>query len=212
VLSESEQQGERIAATFWRGRVLRGTQASRSALRQYLPGTSVLHLGCPAWFDAGQPLSVRIDLPSGETWPATEWRDEPLDGLPLVTLSACRSTEPAALAGQEALAPVAGLLGSGVRSVLTGLWPVADREALPLTERFYRERMTADPCTALARAQREALRQDDNSLLFWASFALFGDPDALPGPPRWLGWLARRRQARHARRYPAANPSSVKGA
>jgi hypothetical protein len=95
---------------------------------------------------------------------------------------------------------------------LTNLWPVADREALPLMERFYRERMTADPCTALARAQREALRQEGSSPLFWSAPALFGDPAALPAPPRGLGWLARWRQARHDRRYPTANPSSVKGA
>jgi hypothetical protein len=97
---------------------------------------------------------------------------------------------------------VTGLLAAGVRSVVTGLWPIPDHEALTFLWRFYHERMAADVPAALARAQREAIRQGDSSPLYWGAFALFGDPDALPGPGRWLRWLARWRQARHARRYP----------
>jgi hypothetical protein len=202
VLPSAQQEGEGVAATFWRSRVLRGAEANRAALRQYLPEASVVHLACRAWYDVGEPSSPSIRLPSSETWSARDWLDEPLDGLPLVTLSECRSTEGAGLTGREAFGLVTGLLAGGVRSVVANLWPIPDCEAMSFMWQFYRERMTADVLAALARAQRESLRQGDSSPLFWAAFAHFGDPNALPAPPRWLRWLARWRQARHARYYP----------
>jgi hypothetical protein len=211
VLPAAAREGQGVAATFWRSRVLHGAQAGRAALRQHLPGAAVVHLACHACFDARHPLAASIDLPSGETWRALEWLDEPLDGLPLVTLSACRSAEVAALAGREVFGLVTGLLGSGVRSVVAGLWPVADQEALPLMWRFYRARLGADLPAALAQAQREALRQPHSSPLFWSAFALFGDPAALPAPGMCWRWLARRRQARHARRFPLPSPLAPEG-
>jgi hypothetical protein len=42
-----------------------------------------------AYFDGKHPLTACLGLPGGETWRAVEWLDEPVDGLPLVTLSAC---------------------------------------------------------------------------------------------------------------------------
>src|SRR5205823_397393 len=141
-------------------------------------------------------------LPSGELWRAVEWLDEPWEGLPLVTLSACRSAEVAPLAGREVFGLVTGLLGGGVRAVLAGLWPVADRETLPLMWHFYRERLTHDLAGALARAQRAVLGLPGSSPLFWAPFALFGDAQALPAPGLFGRWWARWRQRRHARRFP----------
>jgi CHAT domain-containing protein len=205
VLCESPagtQEGEGVVGSFWRGAVLHGEQASRSRLHRHLAGVSVLHLACPAYDDARQPLSAFIRLPSGETWRAPEWAEEPLDGLPLVTLCACGSAEPAALSGREAVSLVTGFLACGVRCVLAGLWPTIGQETRSLMWRFYRARMTASLPAALAQAQRETLRQPDSSPLFWAAFALFGDPEALPGPGPWFRWLARWRQARHARRFP----------
>jgi CHAT domain-containing protein len=108
----------------------------------------------------------------------------------------------APLVGREVFGLVSGLLGSGVRAVLAGLWPVADRETVPLMWRFYRARLTGDLATALAEAQRAALADPGASPLFWAAFGLFGDAAALPAPPRWLRPLARWRRRRHGRRFP----------
>jgi hypothetical protein len=110
----------------------------------------------------------------------------------------------APLLGREVFGLVTGLLGSGVGAVLAGLWPVADRETLPLMWCFYRRRMTLDLAAALAAAQREALAAPDSSPLFWAAFALFGDAGALPAPGRWSRRLAAWRQHRHARRFPVS--------
>jgi hypothetical protein len=115
--------------------------------------------------------------------------------MELVTLSACRSAQVAPLIGREAFGLVIGLLGGGVRAVLAALWPVADAEVRPLMWRFYQHRLLHGLPTALALAQREMLAADI-SPLFWAPFALFGDPQALPPPTLWWRWLARLRQQR----------------
>jgi tetratricopeptide (TPR) repeat protein len=201
-LPEAAREGEGVAASFLRHRVLHGAAATRAALRRRLGWARVVHFACHAHFDIEHPLAAHVALPSGDVLRALEWLTEPVDGLPLVTLSACRSAAVAPLLGHEVFGLVTGLLGGGVRAVLAGLWPVADREALPLVWRFYRHRLTADLATALARAQRESLAAPDASPLYWAAFALFGDPAAVPAPGRLTRWLARWRQARHARRFP----------
>jgi tetratricopeptide (TPR) repeat protein len=198
VLPTAAREGEGVAATFCQSRILHGAAGTKTAARRGLANAPAVHFACHAYFDVEHPLAAGIGLPSGEIWRALEWLDEPADGLPLVTLSACRSAEVAPLVGREVFGLVTGLLGSGVRAVLAGLWPVADRETLPLMWRFYRNRLTADLATALAQAQRETLA--DSSPLFWAAFALFGDAAALPRP--WWRWWGRWRQRRHAYRFP----------
>jgi tetratricopeptide (TPR) repeat protein len=204
VLPEAASEGEGVAASFLWSRVLHGAAAKRAALRRRLARARVIHFACHAHFDNEHPLAAHVVLPSGETLGALDWLSERVDGLPLVTLSACRSAEVAPLLGREVFGLVTGLLGGGVRAVLAGLWPVADRETRPLMWRFYRHRLTSDLAAALAHAQREALADPDSSPLFWASFALFGDPAALPSPGFVGRWLGRWRRARHARRFPAS--------
>jgi CHAT domain-containing protein len=212
VLPGAAREAEGVAATFWRARHLTGQAASRAGLRRHLGTARAVHLACHAYFDPEHPLSAHVGLPSGESWRALDWLDEPLDGLPLATLSACRSAEVGPLAGREVFGLVSGLLGSGVRAVVAGLWPVADREAGPFMWRFYRHRLTSDLPAALAAAQRDALASPDGSPLFWAAFAFFGDPAALPAPRGLARWLARRRQARHARRFPDPDRGQPVGA
>jgi tetratricopeptide (TPR) repeat protein len=206
VLPEAAREGQGVAASFLWSRTLDGAAATQEALHRHLAQARVVHLACHAHFDAEHPLAASVSLPSGETLRALDWLDEPVAGLPLVTLSACRSAEVAPLLGREVFGLVTGLLSGGVRAVLAGLWPVADREALPLMWRFYRSRFTQNLDGALAQAQREALAASDSSPLFWGAFALFGDAAALPAPRRCWRWLAHWRQRRHARHFPVPGP------
>jgi tetratricopeptide (TPR) repeat protein len=201
-LPEAAREGAGAVGSFLRGRLLPPRAADRASLRAWLARARAVHFACHAEFDGRRPLAARLRLPSGESVYALEWLAEPVDGLALVTLSACRAGEVAPLLGREVFGHVTGLLGGGVRSVLAGLWPVADRESRPLMWRFYRHRLLHDLPSALALAQREALARPDGSPLFWAPYALFGDPAALPAPGVWTRWLARLRQSRHRRRFP----------
>lgn len=201
VLPSAEREGQGVAAAFLGGKILAGPAATKAALRRWLPWCRVLHFACHGYFDTARPLAACIGLPSGESWKAVEWLDEPVKGLPLVTLSACRSAEVSQLVGQEVFGLVTGLLAGGVGSVLAGLWPVADRETLPLMWRFYRHLLTSDAAGALAAAQRESLALADSSPLFWSSFMLFGDSAALPSPGLLSRWWGRWRARLHGRRF-----------
>jgi CHAT domain-containing protein len=180
---------------------------NRQTLRRWLAHSRAVHFACHAGFDDQRPLASWLHLPSEEKIHALEWLDEPVAGLPLVTLSACCSAKVAPLLGQEVFGLVTGLLGGGVRAVLAGLWPVADRETPPFMWSFYRHRLVHDLATALALAQREALALPGGSPLFWAAFALFGDATALPPAASYWRWLARWRQRRHATRFPVPDVS-----
>ena len=67
----------------------------------------------------------------------------------------------------------ASFLAAGSRAVLASLWSIEDRPTRELVRRFYAEGGDADPCAALARAQRVAIRQGLSPHL-WAAFVLFG--------------------------------------
>jgi tetratricopeptide (TPR) repeat protein len=202
VLPEAEREGDGVAASFLWSRRLPTNVANRKSLRSWLARARVVHFACHAEFDGQRPLAARLNLPSGEAVHALEWLEEPVAGLPLVTLSACRSAEVAPLVGREVFGLVTGLLGGGVRAVLAGLWTVADREVPPLMWRFYRHRLLHELPTALALAQRETLGAPGGSPLFWAVFALFGDGEAIPAPGILGRFLARRRLRQHLRCFP----------
>jgi CHAT domain-containing protein/tetratricopeptide (TPR) repeat protein len=212
VVAESEQElpfaaqeGERVSAALGRSLVLHGQQASKQTLELLLASARVLHFACHAYFDASHALNASLQLPSGESWRLLEWLGGPGAGLPLLTLSACRSAEVTPLVGREVFGLVTAALASGVRTVVAGLWPVADRETVPFMGHFYRELLSHSPATALARTQRAML--PSSHPLFWAVFALFGDPESLPGPRFfWSRWWRRWRAARHARRFPDVLP------
>jgi tetratricopeptide (TPR) repeat protein len=205
-LPKAGQEAKGVAATFLFRRLLHGAAATRAAVRRCLARACVAHFACHADFDAQHPLAAPLRLPSGDCLRAAEWLDEPVYGLPLVTLSACQAAELAPVHGHELFGLVTGLLAGGVRAVLAGLWEVADEETMALMWRFYRHRLTNDLATALALAQRDMLTECDSSPLFWAAFALFGDAAALPVPGFSRRGLARMWQRWHARRFPLSSP------
>jgi tetratricopeptide (TPR) repeat protein len=193
-LRYAEPEGRAVLAAFETGRMLRGVEATRAAVRDLLARARVVHFACHADVPRGRPHRARVELPSGEYWYASEWPHEPVRDLPLVTLSACRSGEVASLFGREVFGLVSGVLGGGARAVVAGLWSVPDRQAMPFMFAFYHHLMAHDPTAALARAQRDALGNPDSHPLFWSVFAIFGHPQALPPPVSWMGWWVRRRQ------------------
>jgi CHAT domain-containing protein len=196
-LGYAESEGRGILAAFAAGRLLRGGDATKAAVRALLPRARIVHFACHADIPSGRPHRARVELPSGERWYASEWPGEPIRDLPLVTLSACRSGEVASLFGREVFGLVSGVLGGGARAVVAGLWSVPDREAMNFMFAFYHHLMAHDPPTALAKAQREALRGSQSNPLFWSVFAVFGDPCALTPPFAAMRWWVRRRQARY---------------
>jgi len=198
----AELEGAAVASALSSARLLRGREATREAIRLLLPNARVVHFACHADYPPGQPLRARIELPSGQLWYSSDWPGEPVRDLPLVTLSACRSGEVGRLFGRELFGLVTGVLGGGARAVVAGLWPVPDRESLPLMRSFYGHLLCHPPALALAMAQREALKEPGSSPITWAVHAFFGDPGAIPPPVPWVRWWARLRQRRYQRLFP----------
>jgi tetratricopeptide (TPR) repeat protein len=181
----AEQESVRVLRTFWLRRHLRSDQAQKNVVRKYLKRARIAHFACHAEFKHDKPHEACLRLPGGESWYAAEWVDEPIDGLPLATLSACRSAETAELFPNESFGLVAGFFAGGARSVLAGLWPLADEETAPLMESFYRRRLNMDLAEALATTQRDAI-ESGCSPLFWAPLTLFGEATSLRPYPAWL--------------------------
>jgi CHAT domain-containing protein/tetratricopeptide (TPR) repeat protein len=128
---------------------------------------------------------------------ALELTDLDLDGVDLVTISACES-------GLGRLHPAEGTLGltralhaAGVRTCVTSLWPVDDEATAELMTEFYRQMVVDDrgPLAALCGAQRKLLGKSRSptvrvlrgadlpdseptfvgSPYYWAAFTLSGD-------------------------------------
>ena len=92
-------------------------------------------------------------------------------GPRLVVLASCAS---GVRPGREMWGSLgASFLAAGSRAVLASLWSIEDRPTRELVRRFYAEGGDADPCAALARVQRVAIRQGLSPHL-WAAFVLFG--------------------------------------
>jgi CHAT domain-containing protein len=186
-LPAAAAEGAAVAGRVRRCRVLRGADGTKAAVAAAVRSARVAHFACHAEFDPAAPLSAAVRLPAGERWGLPDWTT---DAPPrLAVLAACRSGEVGEAAGREVFGLTAGALAAGVGGVVSGLWPVADQEAITLVAAFYRHLARRDPCAALAAAQREAIARPDATPLHWAVFALFGDPHALPAPPWWARWL-----------------------
>ena len=161
-----------------------GREATESRFKTEAGGHSVLHLATHGYFNKLSPLLSGLELePDG----ADDGRLEVHEILDLrlqatlVTLSAC---ETALGSGHFTELPVgddfAGLtrafLFAGSEAVMASLWKVNDRSTRDLMRRFYGELVRSDPATALARAQRQMLRQGDEYVhpYYWAPFVVAG--------------------------------------
>src|SRR5262245_60586716 len=119
-LPQAQEEAEGVAAVFLRGRCPPVEGLGRRQLRRWLARCWLAHFACHAKFDARRPLAARLRLPSGEAIHALEWLEEPVRGVRLVTLSACRAAQVAPVAGGEVFGLVGGLLGSGARARVAG--------------------------------------------------------------------------------------------
>ncbi|NJK91276.1 MAG: CHAT domain-containing protein [Blastochloris sp.] len=85
-----------------------------------------------------------------------------LEGTWLVVLSACETGQGEALAGEGVLGLRRGFIRAGAQNLLLTLWPVGDRETLPLMQGFYGHLLASEPIRpslALSLSQRESLKK-----------------------------------------------------
>jgi len=165
-------------------RVLVGAHASKRALRDAAPASSIIHIATYGVLNKDNPLFSFVELsPQGGDDGRLEVHE--VFGLRLrarlVVLSACQTAIGAGAladvpAGDDWVGLVQAFLFAGASNVMATLWPVQDRAAVDVMTRFYTALAAGQPeAEALALAQRATLRNPATAHPFyWAGFTLSG--------------------------------------
>ena len=162
-----------VAAALPDARVLLGAEATESALREYGPHSSLVHIACHGIFREDSPMFSSIRL--ADTY--VNLLDLYHMNLPvdLLTLSGCVTGLNVVVGGDELLGLTRGLIYSGARSLLLSLWEVEDQSTSEFMKRFYG--LLGGPLRKAdaLRAAMLGVREKYEHPYFWAPFKLIGN-------------------------------------
>lgn len=171
------------------GVVLRGRDALKPSVTQWLPNAGVVHFATHGhWHALGDNSYVVL---ADTRRPGHEPGSNALFGrdvqalalrAELVVLSACQS----GLGGVHPDSYIGlgqSFLIGGARAVLISLWPLDDEQTTRFIDHFYAAIGTGGSAAAALRATQAAFRDDPRGAdgAFWAGFQLLGRPLAAPG-------------------------------
>lgn len=180
-LPGAEREVEQISELFSERQVYFREQASKSRFRKSAGAGRILHVAAHAEVDSIDPLHSRILLAAEGDDPgfleAREVYGVDLQGVSLVTLSACESGLGRIARGDEIQGFTRSFLTAGASGLLVSLWPVADDSTEFLMTHFYGAFARGTPSIdAMRDAQVATLRQSRFAHpFFWAPFNLIGD-------------------------------------
>lgn len=165
-----------------------GTRADETRLRGALARDGIVHVATHGVMNARNPMFSRIELSRGPAGGSSDdGRLEVHEVLrlrvrsPLVFLSGCETGAGAASAthwsrGEDYSTLAQAFLYAGTRDVIATLWKIRDDGAAAFAGRFYTHLRGSSPTDALARAQREMIRDSRFSApYYWASYAISGE-------------------------------------
>ncbi len=169
-------------------KVLSGTQASESSVRELGTKADILHFACHGSFDGADPGSSALQLAAtpGSTHSESDGRLTAREvatlnlRASLVVLSACETGLGKAQGGEGSTSLARSFRYAGARSVMASLWRVSDLSTTLLMKNFYRQLLhSRGPSEALRRAQLEMIRtqgktRDLSHPFYWAAFQLIG--------------------------------------
>ncbi len=135
----------------------------------------VLHLATHAAADFENPARSRILFSGPEYLYLREVGQLKLQGVELVTLSACETEAGAAARGDAPLSLTRAFLEAGAGSVVGSLWAVRDEAAADLMQKFYRELGRGATLAAALRTAKLEVMQAGAPREDWAAFVLSGD-------------------------------------
>jgi CHAT domain-containing protein len=187
-LPGAEAEAAQMARLFGDVRILRDGEATKSRLREALPGGRILHVASHARVNHRTPWRSYFVLapdggrPGEDLLLMSEISTLPLAGLRLAVLAACGSADGPVALGGASLSLARPFLSAGVPDVVASLWPVSDRAARAVFTDFYSHVVQGTPpATALREAQLAMLRSSTNGLqspTFWAPFVAIGGTTA----------------------------------
>ncbi len=164
-LPSSSKEVESAIATFQTSRILQHNQATREAVLDALPHTTILHCSCHGNANLQEPLKSGLAM-TGDGEAATLTLKDLLalkltegnrPGLRLAILSACETGMIGLKNADEAISLAPGLLNAGVAGVVASLWSVSEQSTMLLLLKFYelwRGENPIPPDQALRKAQQ----------------------------------------------------------
>lgn len=179
-------EARRFAARVPNAVVRLGSDATERQLRLALASGGVVHVATHAQLNVRNPMFSQIRLVPGSGARDDDGRLEVYEifGMrvrsPLVFLSGCETGAGSAWSsdfqrGEDYATLARAFLYAGARNVVATLWPIDDEGAAELADKFYTYRHSADDADALARAQREMMRDARyQSPYYWAGYQLSG--------------------------------------
>ena len=180
-LPGAEREVRALAADFPGARLFFGEQATRANFDEYAPQSQLVHVASHALVDTLDPLHSKVLFTDGNGQPVyLEAKDVmalKLDGVALLTLSACESGLGRVENGDEVLGFTRAFLSAGTSSLLASLWPVSDAATEKLMTTFYGDLAHgANAQDAMRDAQRAVLANPATAHpYYWAPFNLIGN-------------------------------------
>lgn len=176
-LPGADDEARAIAAMVPQAEVLLGEQATLDRVKA-VRGKSALHLATHGVLDHDDPNRSYLVLGQGQQLDIPEIAALDLDGLRLVTLSACETALGVDSQGQSELTTLADAFTfAGCPTVAASLWKVSDESTRTLMETFYEALQTgATPAAAMQTAQKALIADKATAHpYYWAPFLLIGD-------------------------------------
>jgi tetratricopeptide (TPR) repeat protein len=155
-------------------RTLTGPAATTGAVAAALPLTRWTHLACHGVTNLSDPSASSLLLHDADRplTVADVARMRPPDAE-MAFLSACSTAHPGSRLADEAIHLTSAFLLAGYRHVVGTLWPVSDRFAVQLADRFYAALAITGTADGAALALREATRglrdSHPGASVIWAS-------------------------------------------
>ena len=179
LLPQAEQEAAEVAQLVPGGIVLRGSQATATAVASHLKGVGILHIASHSGLDEfGEPFLLlapersKPALIRGED--LAQW---PLTGVSLVTLAGCESSLLGSSKTEGDLSSLgAAIFSGGSRDLIASLWKVEDRSTLELMRYFYADflQTRVSAAQSLRRAQLRMAHEGHNLQREWGAFVSYG--------------------------------------
>jgi CHAT domain-containing protein/Flp pilus assembly protein TadD len=160
-----------------RAHIIRGANAQPSTYRASNPaGFGIIHIAAHAEANRANPLESAVILspgPEGFRLTARSVADVPLNAE-MVMLSACRTSGARAYAGEGLVGLAWAFLHAGSRSVVAGLWDVADESTATMVDHLYAELVNGAPTPEALRDAKVKLRQTSYAKpYYWGPFQCY---------------------------------------
>ncbi|MEA2765061.1 MAG: hypothetical protein QOK07_1465 [Gemmatimonadaceae bacterium] len=182
------REAQTAARSIRGSQVYAGERADEPRLRNALGRDGLVHVATHGVMNARNPMFSRIELWRGAaSGSANDGRLEVHEVLglrvrsPLVFLSGCETGIGMARSsywarGEDYATLAQAFLYAGTRDVIATLWQIEDNSAATFAGRFYADLRSSSPADALARAQREMIRDPRfNAPYYWASYVISGE-------------------------------------